>query len=188
MQVRFTRAHKNIVIDEEGRRITKKKVFGLALSKGALCDEHPLSSGRHYVEFTYCGRSDDIGAEFGVAKYGLGLCGDLESSDGFWGYSLFAGQIQFICGTEEQGICRSTGDEIEWEGMESAELADRIGLLLDLDVGSLSVYKNDRKLGVMCPPGTFKSGERYFWAVMLWSGKDAVQIEDSKPVPPLEQS
>ena len=42
-----------------------------------------------------------------------------------------------------------TGDE--WEGRESARIVNNlaVGLLLDLDSGTLSVYKDGRKLGVM---------------------------------------
>jgi hypothetical protein len=46
--------------------------------------------------------------------------------------------------------------------MEAArERGDRIGLLLDLDQGTMTVYKNDERLGVMA---TELSGE-YSWAV-----------------------
>jgi hypothetical protein len=52
----------------------------------------------------------------------------------------------------------------DWEGMQTAEDEDdRIGLLLDLDQGTMTVYKNDERLGVMA---TGLSGE-YSWAVSL---------------------
>jgi len=38
---------------------------------------------------------------------------------------------------------------IIWDGSETMTSDDELGLLLDLDEGTLSVYKNDRKLGVM---------------------------------------
>ncbi|EJK73911.1 hypothetical protein THAOC_04443, partial [Thalassiosira oceanica] len=37
----------------------------------------------------------------------------------------------------------------EWEGMESCRTGDTIGMLLNLDEGTLTVYKNNRRLGVM---------------------------------------
>ena len=41
-----------------------------------------------------------------------------------------------------------------WEGRQSArEQGDRIGMLLDLDQGSMTVWKNDEKLGVMQAEG-----------------------------------
>ena len=36
-----------------------------------------------------------------------------------------------------------------WPGMEQSYPSDRIGLLLDMDEGSLSVYRNDLRLGTM---------------------------------------
>ena len=53
-----------------------------------------------------------------------------------------------------------------WEG-------DRIGLLLDLDQGSMTVYKNDERLGVMA---TGLSGE-YSWAVSLRQQGSSTRIE-----------
>ena len=58
-----------------------------------------------------------------------------------------------------------------WEG-------DRIGLLLDLDQGSMTVYKNDERLGVMAATGL--SGE-YCWAVLLGVQGDSVRLEAGPP-------
>jgi hypothetical protein len=46
---------------------------------------------------------------------------------------------------------------------DAMEEGDRIGMLLDLDQGSMTVYKNDERLGVMA---TGLSGE-HSWAVVL---------------------
>jgi hypothetical protein len=68
---------------------------------------------------------------------------------------------------------RSPGGH-DWEGMQGArEEGDRIGMLLDLDQGSMTVYKNDERLGVMA---TGLSGE-YSWAVSLYKQGDSVRIE-----------
>ena len=49
--------------------------------------------------------------------------------------------------------CRCPG-EGDWEGMQDAnELGDRLGMLLDLDQGSMIVWNNDEKLGVMVAEG-----------------------------------
>ena len=61
-----------------------------------------------------------------------------------------------------------------WEGRQNAtELGDRIGLLLDLDQGTMTVYKNDERLGVMA---TELSGE-YSWAVSMWDQGESARIE-----------
>jgi len=53
-----------------------------------------------------------------------------------------------------------------WEGSESMSSTDEIGMQLDLDEGTLSVYKNGRKLGIM------KRGlaGQYCWVASLHSG------------------
>ena len=53
----------------------------------------------------------------------------------------------------------------DWEGMQAVrEQGDRIGMLLDLDQGSMSVWKNGELLGVMQAEGL--SGP-LCWAVAL---------------------
>ncbi|EJK54461.1 hypothetical protein THAOC_25908 [Thalassiosira oceanica] len=37
----------------------------------------------------------------------------------------------------------------EWEGTESCQSGDTVGMLLNSDEGTLTVYKNNRRLGVM---------------------------------------
>ena len=67
----------------------------------------------------------------------------------------------------------------DWEGMQAArEEGDRIGMLLDLGQGSMTVYKNDERLGVMA---TGLSGE-YSWAVAIYGDNDSVRIETA-PAP-----
>jgi hypothetical protein len=65
-----------------------------------------------------------------------------------------------------------------WEGSQGVvEAGDRIGLLLDLDQGTMTVYnyKNDERLGVMA---TGLGGE-YSWAVGLYHQGDSVRIESA---------
>jgi hypothetical protein len=73
---------------------------------------------------------------------------------------------------------RFPGDS-DWEGMQGAmKEGDHIGLLLDLDQGSMTVYKNDERLGVMA---TGLSGE-YCWAVSLGVQGNIARIE-AAPAP-----
>ena len=67
-----------------------------------------------------------------------------------------------------------------WEGVQGAtQPGDRIGMLLDLDQGSMTVWKNEEQLGVMQAEGL--SGE-YCWAVSLFQHGESARIE-SAPVP-----
>ena len=53
---------------------------------------------------------------------------------------------------------------MEWNGWESTTSGDELGMLLDLDEGTLSVYKNGTQLGVM------KRGLAgpYCWVITLY--------------------
>ena len=68
---------------------------------------------------------------------------------------------------------------VRWEGCEGAHDGDRIGMLLDLRAGSLTVYKNDARLGMITSAGL--SGE-LCWAVCMYGQGSKVQIE-AKPLP-----
>ena len=66
----------------------------------------------------------------------------------------------------------------EWEGRESLSNGEgKIGMLLDLDEGTLSIYKNSRKLGVMMRG----LAGPYCWVVSMFSG--AATIKRGK-IPP----
>lgn len=61
----------------------------------------------------------------------------------------------------------------DWEGSEGFHIGDEVGMLLDLEDGTLSVYRNGRRLGVM-KDGL--SGE-YCWVSTLCHNGDSVRIE-----------
>ena len=61
-----------------------------------------------------------------------------------------------------------------WEGMQGASEGDRIGMLLDLDQGSMTVWKNGEKLGVMVAEGL--SGP-LCWAVSMYGQGYSARIE-----------
>ena len=68
----------------------------------------------------------------------------------------------------------NTGFE-EWEGMEASRSGDTVGMLLNLDEGTLTVYKSNRCLGVM------KDGlsGSYCWCASVIED-DTVAIKRSK--------
>jgi len=79
-------------------------------------------------------------------------------------------ESELLAMDEEQRVRAEMRNEISafnWEGMEqNDEPSFKIGFELDLDVGTLDVYKNDRRLG------TLRSGlvGEYCWAVSLTGG------------------
>ena len=65
-----------------------------------------------------------------------------------------------------------------WEGSETMSSGDEVGMLLDLDEGTLTVYKNGRELGVM------KRGLAgpYCWVTTMYSGRATIK---RGTIPPL---
>ena len=77
--------------------------------------------------------------------------------------------------TASQHRCSGLSD---WEGKQGAdEQGNRIGMLLDLDQGSMAVWKNDEKLRVMVAEGL--SGP-LCWAVSLGRQGDCARIESAQ--------
>ena len=125
-----------------------------------------MRSGRHAVQFTVMA---GIGMGFGVIRAGW----DVEG-----GENAFNVDGHYFYGT---------GDGLhDWEGMQDVnEQGDRIGLLLDLDQGSMTVWKNDVKLGVMVAEGL--SGP-YCWAAELCNEGDRARMESAPaPASPTEE-
>ena len=67
------------------------------------------------------------------------------------------------------GMPRSPFSSDYWLGREGMSSGDEIGMLLDLDEGTLTVYKNGRKLGVMMRG----LAGPYCWVVSILSGVQA---------------
>ena len=86
----------------------------------------------------------------------------------------------------DEGI-RYPSPQHDGEGMRTArEQGDRVGMLLDLDQGSMTVWKNDVRLGVMQAEGVIGP---LCWAVeMDDQGDSAVRIESGPaPASPTEE-
>ena len=80
-------------------------------------------------------------------------------------YSAYNG----YCWSHDWGEVNS--DRETWDGMEALSSPCKIGMLLDLDEGTLSVYKNGSKLGVM------KRGlaGHYCWVVVIGGIKVSIK-------------
>ena len=75
---------------------------------------------------------------------------------------------------------RSYFEEVYWEGHESFVAGDTIGLLVDLNEGSLTVYKNGRRLGVA---KNGLAGEYCFFTGLGARGINEVSIKRGTPPP-----
>ena len=155
----FGRSHESIVVSEGGAVAAKtlSEFFCRATTSKVV-----MRAGRHYVQFTVVSGS---GMFFGVIQPGWDVEGgeNAHSVDGHCFYSTHAGHHY---------------PGRRWEGMQGMEDGDRIGMLLDLDQGTMTVYKNDERLGVMA---TGLSSE-YSWAVSLYVQGHSARI-DSPELP-----
>jgi hypothetical protein len=149
----FGRSHGSITLSAGGS-VATKAVGDYSLR--AAASKVVMRAGRHYAQFTVVAKGDSI--FFGVIRPGW----DVEGGQN-------APHVDGHCFLDFNGR-RYPGNR--WEGMQAAKQGDRIGMLLDLDQGTMTVYKNDERLGVMA---TGLSGE-YSWAVSLFR-QDSVRIE-----------
>ncbi|EJK61734.1 hypothetical protein THAOC_17725 [Thalassiosira oceanica] len=167
---------------------------------------HVMRGGRHFVEFTITNNSDlyppcvDLGVirpvsltndidlvadwrgsvdpVFFSSRYKPAVSGKLRSQrTAKWGDS----NIHCCSYYSYNGRCRGTDWDTkvtysEWHGCESLDGSGTIGLLLDLDEGTLSVFKNNRRLGMMKEGGL--SGE-YCWFVSV-NSSCAVSMSKSR--------
>ena len=151
----FGRSHAEITLSEGGA-LASRAVPG---AWTAAASKVVMRAGCHYAQFTVV---RGIYAMFGVIRPGWDVEGgqDADTVDGHCFYFTNSGS-------------RMPGVH-EWEGRQDArKQGDRIGMLLDLDQGTMTVYKNDERLGVMA---TGLSGE-YCWAVSLWIHGSSARID-----------
>jgi hypothetical protein len=154
----FGRSHANIMLSEGGSLATRGAHHPCGHFRTAA-GKAVLRAGCHYAQFTVVSGVDML---FGVIRPGWDVEGGMDAFlvNGHCFYDTFSGH-------------RYPGGH-DWEGMQTTrEEGDRIGMLLDLDQGSMTVYKNDERLGVMA---TGLSGE-YSWAVGLCRQTNITRID-----------
>jgi hypothetical protein len=140
----FGRSH-NAISRYEGGARALMSVAGWGHVAGAAASMVVMRAGLHYARFTLV---------HGV----LLCCGVIRpawNATVGWGAELVPGHWFY----RTDDWLRFPG---RYPGQTAFEEGDHIGLLLDLDQGSLTVYKNDEWVGVMETPGL--SGA-YCWAV-----------------------
>jgi len=159
----------------------------------AVARNYIMESGTHYAEFEITAGIPYIGIvrplpnldpdRFSNEKYTSfvrEMYGDFSSTINKWG----TGNVHLCQYYSKDGSKlwtdweRDIWDEMsdsDWEGMEGCSTGDTIGMLLNLHKGTLSVYVNNRRLGVM------KDGlsGSYCWYATLTKGT-SVTIKDDK--------
>ena len=139
-----------------------------------------MMAGKHYVSFEVC-NVYGMGLFLGAMRPGEAMQTTLETNplqSQFYHHFTQRNEsrqynniVNCCMFSSFYGYCFSSaweGNAVseDWDGMERLSGSFQIGMLLDLDEGTLSVYKDERKLGVM------KRGlaGHYCWAVSLAPG------------------
>ena len=163
-------AHAEITLSEGGAVATgsdSEPMGGGGLRSGA--SKVAMRSGHHFAQFTVV---EGCNKFFGAIWPSWDVEGG-GNADNVGGHCFYY--------TEDAYHCPGA---IDWEGMQTAnEQGDRIGMLLDLDQGSMTVWKNDVRLGVMQAQGLRGP---LCWAVVL--GSSHARIESAAaPSSPTEE-
>ena len=166
----LTRKGEGIKLSDDGREATKTED---TRSYTAAASKAVMRSGRHRARFTVAKmRGNQL---YGVIRATWNVEAK-RAPETVAGHSLY----------RTNSGRRMPGDE-EWKGRQSANTeGDTITMELDLDAGTMTVWKNDERLDVMA---TGLSGE-YSWAIMLWGDySDSVRIESAAvPAPAANNS
>ena len=115
--------------------------------QSAVCTEHPMVAGAHYVEMTLL-----QAGRFGNAY--MGVVG--KSFDVARPRTMAPASAEGWVLNTEFGTLDHAGSGSNWEGMPQIgeiKRGDVVGLLLDLGQRTLSVYLNGARRGVMVAPG-----------------------------------
>ena len=77
------------------------------------------------------------------------------------------------------------GPRKDWEGMQTATKGDTIGLLLDLDAESLTVYVNGVRQGVLVQPGVTEDVFAFSCLPLRWAVElQFASVRIDGPLPP----
>ena len=164
----------------------------------AMSSGYVMRSGTHYAQFKIINGEPYIGIVrpmpgLDAGAYNDGCCfvglpdfysAFLEQRSDDWGdgnvhaceYNSRNGGMCWTAWDEEADWEDEDGHRVHWEGMEGCSTGDTLGMLLNLDNGTLTVYKNNRRLGVL------KDGLSgpYCWYVLV-DREDVVAIKHGWP-------
>ena len=175
----FGRAHADVTLSEGGAVATRGAAGGWSRTAASTV---AMRSGRHFARFTVVEARSMM--FFGVIRPGWAV---EEGGDAYAQNGDCHCVIDTLNGRRYPGQYPGIG----WEGRQPAgKPGDRIGMLLDLDQGSMTVWKNDVKLGVMVAEGLSRLSGPLCWAVstQFASGGESARIESSPaPLSPTEE-
>jgi hypothetical protein len=145
-----------------------------------------MAEGRHYAEFAVVKKDRGVQYRERIRKRFDMFVGVVPAADagrvaglrGGWKSEPAVHMWYSGSGAHFQG-----GRSSEWEGQAGYAQGDVVGLLLDLDTGTLTAYKNGSVLGVMVPTANGKElgAGPFCWALDLFCGGAAVRLARRPP-------
>eukprot|EP01049_Picozoa_sp_SAG25_P009873 SAG25_NODE_1020_length_4269_cov_4.759712_1_plen_774_part_00 len=169
-EVVLTKRHPHITVSKSGFVATlaegpegpRRDASGNALPH-LVYSEVVMSGGKHF-------------AQFSILKGTLMCFGVIRPNVSTFGEN---GNCYYVTDTGKRWQCSQGQSSFDnWDRMQSACPLDRIALLLDQESGSITVFKNDERLGVMAEG---LSGD-YCWAILMNRKGSSVRIK-SLPLP-----
>lgn len=134
----FTDADQGIMLSHAGAVATDCSTYMEHLP--VVCGRVAMRSGLHYAELTSLrgctAMYGVVGADFEAAR----RIPAWKSQNG-WMFGCYDGRLYHACTYRD------------WPGMRRTQVGDVVGLLLDLNTGSLAVYVNGARLGLMVESG-----------------------------------
>ena len=133
-----------------------------------MCKEPKMNTGKHYAEFTL---TRGVNCTIGVCRSSLDprdtklAC----TTNDAWGYSVRSGFMH-------HGTARASN---RWTGQKAGREGMVVGMLLDMDGGTLAVYHDSLKIGDMVRTGLKYNGD-LIWMVQLNDGSE-VRVEKKDP-------
>ena len=184
--IKFNTSNKNIYITDCGMIARPVRHPHYSLSKhghGFAMSNLVMRTGRHYVQFTMINQYiENDHTLFGVIRQGK-YQGSIWHClyDTHTGFNQSYGSYEARQSMKSNIYYKSTMDNPigviqSWKGCKPTKPGKRIGMLLDLDKGTMEIYENSKYLGIM------KTGliGGYSWVAFM--GSQIVHIE-SAPYP-----
>jgi hypothetical protein len=171
---KFTASHGSITLTEDGTLAT---YTGQGSWVKAVCaDEHVVREGRAYVEYTVVALPSSTQIMVGIVP--SSIAGQVQQAQGW--YTVQAAGVHMYYAND--GKDRNNNGAHAWANGagQTYGLGDVIGLLLDIERGTLTGFKNGARLGDIA---TGLTGLAPFcWALDLHAPGNSVRIE-AKPPP-----
>lgn len=165
-------------VSEDGWLVAKAKWnLGVLTFRTAMAGP-AMTRGVHSAEFTLvsgiAGVIVGVGREWfdpGNEKSAAGK--DVCRTDDGWGLDVFNGDL--VHGSD-------AFPSWKWDGQQKCQAGDKVGLVLDCDMGSLTVYLNSKRLGVIVESGLrdarpLAGGGGLCWVVELARKGQAVRLQ-----------